>query len=59
VKRYKVFRRLAIQTSREEFLQPRGENYDPHVVLQTDLFEYFGVFAPDAGGVRHSVSVKD
>lgn len=50
---------LAIQTSREEFLQPRGENDDPHFVLQTDPFEYFRVLAPDTGGIGRGVLVKD
>lgn len=58
VTRCKVCRRLAIQTSREEFLQPRGKNNDPHVVHRTDPFEYLGVLTPDAGGIGRSVLVK-
>jgi len=42
---------LAIEASCEELVQPRGEDDDPHVVLQTNLFKYFGVFAPDTENV--------
>jgi hypothetical protein len=40
--------RLAIEASCEEFLQPRGEDDYSDFILQTNLFKYFGIFAPNA-----------
>lgn len=49
---------LAVKTGGEELLQPRGEYYDSHILLQTDLFENTGVLAPDAEKIRCNMSVK-
>ena len=55
---YRVYSRLAVETGGEEFVQPRGEDDDSHVVLQTNSFKYFGVFTPDAESVGHKMLVK-
>ena len=49
---------LAVETSREELVQPGGENYNSHVLFRTNFFEYFRVFAPDTKGVGKDRTVR-